>query len=113
MAAPVTSKGSLSCAHGGTMSLQAASKLTLNGDPVQAFSPGGYSGSYDKCTYPENSGGPCAQTTPVPPAGNPGSATKLTVGGSPALLSQLTANTMPAGTPLQAVAPGQAKLTAS
>lgn len=45
--------------------------------------------------------------------GNPGSATKVTVGGTPALLDQLTANTMPAATPLQSIDPGQTKLTAS
>ena len=111
--APVTSKGIFSCAHSGTMSLQATSKLTVDTHPVQTFSSGGYTGSYDNCKNPQNAGGQCASTTPVPPTGNPGSATKLTIGSSPALLSELTANTMPAATPLQSVDPGQTKLTAS
>jgi len=112
MAAPVTSKGVFSCAHKGTMSLSAASKLTVGGNPVQVFSSGGYTGAYGGCQNPQNAGGPCASTVPAPPP-NPGSAAKLTTAGLPALLSGLTANTLPAGVSLTSVDPGQTKLTAS
>ena len=119
MAAPVTGNGSLTCAHGGTLSLTAAGKLTAGGEgnPVQVFSSAGYQGSYTGCANPTNSGGPCTSTVPLPAEANPVSATRLTIGGSPALLSSLTANTLPAGAPvgvpLQNITPGQTKLTAS
>jgi hypothetical protein len=109
MAAPVTTKGVLACAHQGALSLGAASKLTVEGDPVQTFSAS-YTGSYAGCT---SNSGQCTTTTPFPAAANPGSAVKLTISSAPALLSTLTANTTPAGTPLKSVDPGQTKLTAS
>lgn len=68
MVPPVTSKGVFTCAHQGTMSLQATSKLTVQGNPVQSFSSAGYTGDYENCANPKNNGPQCASTTPVPPA---------------------------------------------
>jgi hypothetical protein len=113
---PVTPKGTFTCAHSGTAHPAGTSKLTVADQPVLPFSAADALMAYEKCTNPDNAGGKCAKTIPMPAVANPGAAVHLTVGGAPALLDALTANTnppAPPGTPLASVKPGQTRLTAT
>jgi hypothetical protein len=113
MAAPVTKTGTFTCAHTGKGHPDGTTKLTVKGDPVVPFTAAAGVTSYDGCTNPENLGGKCVVTAPIPPVRNPGAATHLTVGGAAALLDSLTANTTPAAAPLTSVDAGQIRLTAT
>ena len=111
MANPVTVNGSLTCANGGKPTLSSSAKLTVSNNAVIPFSSLLSFTPYTGCNYSSgNTVGPCTQTTVV----SPGSAQKLTVGGAPALLDNLTANagSPPPPAPITVDA-GQQKLTAS
>jgi hypothetical protein len=108
MAFPVTTDGSVTCAHDGTVTLAGDKRLTVNHQQVVPF-PAPPFGPYAGCgesTPP----GPCASTVPSSP--DSGRSGRLTVGGAPVLLSSLQATSAPAGTPVT-VSAGQTVLTAS
>lgn len=111
MAAPVTTAGSFTCAHGGTRTPTSTTKLTVRGQPVLLFSAAAQAAPYVGCAFVVGGANkPCQTTTATAP--NPGAATALTVGGAPVLLDGLVATTE---NPPQTVtvAAGQTKLTAS
>lgn len=110
MGAPLTTASTVTCADAGTVTLSGQGKLTVSGNKVLASSDVS-SWSISGCTQTNANAGqvPCA--TVVSQSG--GKATKLTVGGSPVVLADLSGKTN--GTPhntLSATA-GQSKLTAS
>lgn len=113
MAHPVTPDGVFHCAHLGKGKPTGTSKLTVGGEkPVLPFAAAAQVTTYSGCGN-ANAGGPCAATAPLPPTGNPGAATHLTVGGVPVLLDALTAQTSPPVGTLQSVDAGQTTLTAT
>lgn len=122
MGKAVTIKGSFACAHSGTAKLADApvpvtdKRLTVSGDAVALFPGVGNVGPYNGCKLnPPPPPPPCLATAlaEAPPP-NPGQSGRLTVGGAPVLLDSLTADSLPAKTPVTVDA-GQAKalLTAS
>ncbi len=111
MASPVTTSGKLTCAHAGSPTLSSSAKLNAGGAPVIQFSSLSTFTPYTGCTYvnPGGTNQPCAAVT----VNSGGQASKLTVGGQPALLDDLVAQTEnPPNTPYTVTA-GQSKLTAS
>jgi hypothetical protein len=111
MAYPVTTGGSFICTNGGSATLASQAKLTVTGDPVMLFSAASSLGPHTGCKYNDRSvTGPCTKTT----VGSGGSAAKLTVSVTPALLDSIQAT---AGTPpppvTVTVKAGQTKLTTS
>lgn len=119
MAAPVTTAGSLTCAHGGLRPLGSQARLTVEREPVLLFSSLDDSLTYVGCVFGSPPGSkPCQVTTAPRP--NPGASSLLTVGGAPVLLDALGATTEnPPATPppdptkTVSVDAGQHKLTAS
>jgi len=108
---PVTTDGTVSCAHKGKATPSGTSKLVVDGHPVVPYaSAATLTGYAEKCTYSDASGPkPC--TTTVPASTREGRATKLLVSGAPVLLDSLEATTAPAGTGVS-VAAGQSRLRA-
>lgn len=108
MANVMTKGGSISCAHGGTVTLNSSAKLKVNGssvlleDQVSSFSISG-------CGQTSSSSVPCATF-----ASFTGAAQKLKVGGKAVLLDTFSGVTN--GKPDSSTAPasaGQSKLKAS
>lgn len=103
MGDPVTIKGSVRCAHGGSARLGSDTKLTVHGRPVLTFESAASLGPYTGCTPPPP-GQPCV-TTLVGPPPNPGQSSTLTVnGGDPVLLAGLQATSQPLATPVTVTA---------
>jgi hypothetical protein len=111
MTYPVTTKGSFTCANGGSPTLSSQAKLTVAGKPVMPYSAVSGLGTYTGCNYSVGTvSGPCTTTTVV----SGGKAAKLTVAAEAALLDSIKANAgnPPPSAPVTVKA-GQTKLTAS
>lgn len=111
MASPVTTSGKLTCCHSGSPTLSSSTKLNAGGSPVIPFSSLSTFTPYTGCTYvnPSGTNQPCTTAT----VASGGQASKLTVGGQPALLDDLVAQTENPPTTPYTVTAGQSKVTAS
>lgn len=91
MASPVTTAGTLSCPHpGGSVSPTSGARLRISGEPVALFSDVSTLSLAAACKYPDpvsNTVVPCSTIVPVAL----GASTKLTAGGQPVLLDNLSA----------------------